>query len=139
LGHWGVKSYENDEAHDALDAAFERIHGAAYDELMDDRSPLTLDQVFERLADPRTLSASVESVEDAFGADAEAWDELGRLAFVGVVVRHAELGVPVPEAWRDRVVAWLESEAIDWDEATKRRLRVAREIEILKRAAIGPA
>ena len=50
---------------------------------MDDRSPLTLDQVFERLADPRTLAASVESVEDAFGADAEAWDELGRLAFVG--------------------------------------------------------
>ncbi len=139
MGHWGVKSYENDEAHDALDAAFERIHGAAYDELMDDRSPLTLDQVFERLADPRTLDASVESIEGAFGADVEAWDELGRLALVGVVVRHAELGVPVPEAWRDRAVAWLESEAIDWDEATKRRLRVAREIEILKRAATGPA
>jgi hypothetical protein len=28
MGYWGVKSYENDEAADALDAGFDRVHGA---------------------------------------------------------------------------------------------------------------
>ena len=28
MGHWGVKSYEHDEAADALDAGFDRVHGA---------------------------------------------------------------------------------------------------------------
>ncbi len=41
MGHWGVKSYEHDDAADALDAGFDRVHGAQYEELMDDRNPLT--------------------------------------------------------------------------------------------------
>ncbi len=28
VGHWGVKSYEIDEADEALDSAFEQVHGA---------------------------------------------------------------------------------------------------------------
>ena len=32
----------------------------------------------------------------------ETWDELARLALAGIVVRHAELGVPIPEPWRQR-------------------------------------
>ena len=28
MGHWGVKSYEHDEAADAMDAAFDRVYGA---------------------------------------------------------------------------------------------------------------
>ena len=28
MGHWGVKSFENDDAADALDAGFDRVHGA---------------------------------------------------------------------------------------------------------------
>ena len=55
MGHWGVKSYENDEADDALDAGFDRVHGEHYDELMDDRNPLTFEQVQQQLADARTL------------------------------------------------------------------------------------
>ena len=28
MGHWGVMSYENDDADFALDAGFDRVHGA---------------------------------------------------------------------------------------------------------------
>jgi hypothetical protein len=134
LGYWGIKSYEVDEAHDALDAAFEAVHGAAYDDLMDDRNPMTLEQIQQRLADPRTLAEAVRALEGGFGGDPEGWDEVERLAFAGVVVRHAELGVPIPGPWRDRAVAWLEAESIEWDEPTKRRLRRDRELEALRRA-----
>ena len=133
MGHWGVKSYENDEAADALDAGFDRVHGKQYEELMDDRNPLTFEQVQERLADPRTLDASIAALRDSLDQESppEAWDELARLALVGIVVRHAELGVPIPEPWRQRAVDWLEHEEIEWEEATVRRLRRQKEIALL--------
>ena len=31
MGYWGVKSYENDLAHDALDAGFARVHEDRYE------------------------------------------------------------------------------------------------------------
>ncbi|MFI5454691.1 MAG: hypothetical protein ACHRXM_04505 [Isosphaerales bacterium] len=136
MGHWGVKSYENDEAADALDAGFDRVHGTQYEELMDDRNPLTFDQVQARLADPGTLDASIAALRDSLAQPnlPEAWDELARLALVGIVVRHAELGVPIPEPWRQRAVLWLEHEEIEWEEATVRRLRRQKEIGLLRRA-----
>ena len=77
MGHWGVKSYENDEANDALDAGFDRVHGERYEELMDDRNPLTYEQVQQRLADPRTLEASIAALKDTVGDDVppDDWDD----------------------------------------------------------------
>ena len=135
MGHWGVKSYENDAAFDALDAGFDRVHGRLYDELMDDRNPLTVDQIHQRLANPETLAASLEALREEFGAELEAWDEEAWLAFAGVVVRHAELGVPIPEDLRQRAIAWLENEEIEWHEAAKRRLRRQAEVELLRRVS----
>ena len=138
MGHWGVKSYENDEADDALDAGFDRVHGDAYEELMDDHNPLTFEQVQKRLADERTLAAAVAALEQAVGAklsdDPSSWDELARLALAGVVVRHAEIGVPVPSGLCQIAIDWLEHEEIDWEEETKRRLRREKEIGLLRRA-----
>ncbi len=133
MGNWGVKSYENDEAADALDAAFERVHGRLYEELMDDRNPLTFEQVQQRLADSRTLDASIEILQNSLDPPGppETWDELARLALAGIVVRHAELGVPIPEPWRSLARAWLEHEEIEWEEATARRLRRQKEIALL--------
>ncbi len=136
MGHWGIKSYENDEASDALDAGFDRVHGERYEELMDDRNPLTYEQVQERLADERTLAAAIDALWDAVGRNVapEDWDDEARLGLAGVVVRHAELNVPIPEEWRRRAIDWLENEEIDWDEATARRLRRQKEIDRLRRA-----
>ena len=139
MGHWGVKSYEHDDAADALDAALEHVHGAVYDDLMDDRNPLTSDQVQHRLANPATLAAAVAVLQEGFGDDLEAWDDVGRLAFAGVVVRHAELGVSIADAWRRRAIEWLEHEAIVWDEATARGLRRQKEMALLRRAAVPEA
>lgn len=133
MGHWGVKSYENDDAADALDAGFDRVHGASYDDLMDDGNPMTVDQIHAKLASPETLAASAAWLAEEFGDDLGSWDEEARLAFAGAVVRHAELGVAIPEEWRARAIDWLENEAIDWDEATTRRLRKANEIALLRR------
>jgi hypothetical protein len=140
MGHWGVKSYENDDANDALDAGFDRVHGDAYDQLMDDDNPLTFEQVQAKLADARTLTEAIAAVAEFAGnPDAtESWDELARLALVGVVVRHAELNVPIPEPWGRRAIEWLEQEEIDWDEATKRRLRIQKELDLLRRASAQP-
>ena len=135
MGHWGVKSFENDDAADALDAGFDRVHGATYDALMDDRNPLSLDQVQQQLASPETLAAAIAALDDAVGQPLDAWDETARLAFVGVVVRHAELGVAIPDHWRTRALDWLEHEEIDWQEATLRRLRRDREIALLRGTA----
>jgi hypothetical protein len=135
MGHWGVKSYENDEAHDALDAGFDRVHDARYEELMDDRNPLTYEQVQQKLADARTLAASIEALHESVGREIapEAWDESARLALAGIVVRFAELKVPIPEEWRQRAINWLEHEEIDWHEATARRLRRQKEVNLLRR------
>ena len=140
MGYWGVKSYENDDANDAIDAAMETVHGKLYEELMDDRNPLSYDQVQKRLADERTLAAAVAALERAVGttlADpGDAWDESARLALAGIVVRHAEFGVPIPDDLRRRALDWLESEDIEWDEATKRSLRRQKEISLLRRERI---
>jgi hypothetical protein len=139
MGHWGVKSYEHDEADDALDAGFDQVHGAVYEELMDDRNPMTFEQVQQKLADARTLDASIEALRTMLEVDGppEGWDELARLALAGIVIRHAELGVPIPEEWRLAAIACIENEDIDWEEATARRLRRRKEVDLLNR--IRPA
>jgi hypothetical protein len=135
MGHWGVKSYEHDEAADALDAGFDQVHGALYEELMDDRNALTFEQVQKKLADGRTLDASIEALRTMLAVDGppEGWGEEARLALAGIVIRHAELGVLIPEAWRLVAIACLENEEIDWEEATARRLRRDKEVDLLKR------
>ncbi len=131
MGHWGVKSYEVDEADEVLDAAFEQVHSALYEELMDDRNPMTPEQIHRKLANVETLKAAVQHLIDGYSDNLSTWGEVERLAFAGVVVRHAEMGVTVPEEWRLQAVNWLENEEIEWDEATKRGLRKAREISLL--------
>jgi hypothetical protein len=142
MGHWGVRSYENDEASEALDAGFERVHGDCYDDLMDDRNPLTYEQVQQKLADARTLEAAIEALRNGVGREVEPgiWDDEAKLALAGVVVRHAELKVPIPEEWRRRAIDWLEREELEWHEATLRRLRRQKEIDLLRRTgAAGTA
>jgi hypothetical protein len=134
MGYWGVRSYENDEAADALDAAFERVHGDVYDDLMDDRNPLTPEQIQLKLASLETLAAAIEVCRETFGPNWEEWDEVDRLGFVGVVVRHAELGVAIPDDWRERAIEWLRDEPIEWDEATVRKLRRQKEIGLLSQS-----
>ncbi|WP_406697702.1 hypothetical protein V5E97_02465 [Singulisphaera sp. Ch08] len=134
MGQWGVKSFENDDASDALEAGFDAVHGSVYDDLMDDRSPLTFDQVQKKLADDRTLTAALAALSETVGEPFEEWDEVERLAFAGIVVRHAEFDVPIPDEARARAIDWLEHEAIEWDEATARRLRRDKEIGLLRKA-----
>ena len=137
MGQWGVRSFENDDAADALDAGFERVHGAIYDDLMDDRNPSTPGQIERKLANGATLAAALEACREAVGRPWDAWDEVERLGYVGVVVRHAELGVPIPAEARDRAVEWLVDESIDWDEATARKLRRQKEIDLLGGPTLG--
>ena len=131
MGHWGVKSYENDDAGDALDAGFARAHGPSYEDLMDDANPMTVEQVQGRLAGPETLRASLEALAEELGRPVEDWDEVGRLAYAGIVVRHAEVGVPIPADVRSLALGFLRDEPIDWEEATARRLRRDKEIRLL--------
>ncbi len=130
MGDWGVKSYENDEASDALDAGFDRVHGAHFEELMDDRHPLTYEQVFQKLASIETFDASLAALRETLEEDCppEDWDATAKLALVGIVVRHAELRVPIPEEWLARALDWLENEQLEWDEQTVRNLRSARKL-----------
>jgi len=138
MGSWGIKSYENDDAHEALDRGFERVHGDAYDDLMDDRNPMSLEDVQKQLADERTLAASLDLFEYEAGSDRDRWDDLDRLGYAGIVVRHAELGVPVPADALASAIAFLEAESLEWEgEETKRKLRRDKELETLRRAAGG--
>ncbi len=122
MGSWGVRSYENDDADFALDAGFDRVHGATYEDLMDDDNPLTIDQIQRRLANPATLEAAIAALVTDVDRPWDDWEDESRLAFAGVVVRHAELGVPIPADWRTEPSSWLRDEAIEWDEVTVRKL-----------------
>ena len=133
MGHWGVKSFENDDAADALDGAFERVHRDRYDALMDDGNPMSVDKIQEALANPETLAAALALLGESVARPFDEWDEVERLAYAGVVVRHAEFGIPIPEEARLRALDWLEREEIEWDEATVRRLRRDKEIALLRR------
>ena len=132
MGTWGVKSYENDDTGDALDAGFDRVHGPRYDALMDDRNPMTFDQAQEELSDPATLIVALAWLAEQFGPDPDAWDDEAKLAMAGVVVRHAEFGVPIPAEWGALAISALENETIEWDEATIRGLRRRKEIALLR-------
>lgn len=127
-----MRSYENDDAHDAIDGAFERVHGDVYDELTDDANPLTLAEVHQKLASAETLAAALDLFEDEAGSDREQWDELDHLGYAGVVVRHAELGVAIPEEVRRLAVDFLENEDLEWDEPAQRKRIREREIGLLK-------
>ena len=74
---------------------------ACYDAMMDDRHPLGFDAA-QKVSSPNgdTLAAAIESLCTSVGQPFDAWDEIQRLAFVGVVVRHAEFGVAIPDDWR---------------------------------------
>jgi hypothetical protein len=138
MGCWGIKSYENDDAHEALDRAFERVHGEVYDDLMDDRNPMTLEQVQQKLASPETLAAALDLFLDEAGSNRELWDDLDRLGYAGIVVRHVELEVPVPADAMAAAIQFLEAEDMDWGEdATKRGLRREKELAMLRRVAEG--
>jgi hypothetical protein len=132
MGHWGVKSYEIDEAADALDTAFEAVHGQTYVELMEDDNPLTVEQIQKKLANPQTLAGAVEALREQIVQEEADWDEVERLAFAGIIVRHAEIGIPIPDEWKTKAIDWLEHEEIEWDEDTERRLRREKEIALLR-------
>jgi hypothetical protein len=133
MGHWGVRSFEVDEAAEVIDSAFDRVHGRAYDDLMSDRNPTPPEEIHRQLANPETLQAALSMLREEHGDDLDAWDDLARLALCGVVVLHAELGVPIPEDLRDRAASWLDAEELDWDPQPKRDARRRREIELLRR------
>jgi hypothetical protein len=131
MGCWGFKSYENDHAADALDRAFELVHQNEYERLMDDGNPLSFDQVQQKLANNATLDAAIAELETIFGDKRDEWDDEARLAFVGVIVRHAEARVKIPNDLRQQTASWLDQETLEWDEPTKRTARREQEIQLL--------
>ncbi|WP_165250733.1 hypothetical protein [Paludisphaera soli] len=138
MGCWGTKSYENDDAHEALDRGFERVHGEAYDDLMDDRNPMSVEDVQKQLASAETLAASLDVFLDEAGSNRELWDELDRLGYAGIVVRHVELGVPAPADAIASAIAFLEGEELEWEgETTQRNLRREKELATLRAAVAG--
>lgn len=140
MGHWGVKSYENDDASDAIDAGLELVHQETYEALMDDRNPIGFDQAQKRLANRETLAASLDALHETLGSDIapDDYDEYARLAYAGIVVRHAEFGVAIPSDVASRAVQFLEDEAIDWEDATMRNLRKQKEINVIRAQIQAP-
>lgn len=133
MGYWGVKSYENDLAHDALDAGFDRVHGKRYEDLMDDRNPLPYEKVHEELADPQTLAVSLEALDELAEGPALQGDADVLLAWVGVIVRHAECKMQVSAEQIQKAIELLENEELDWPRPTERKLRLEKEIAMLRK------
>ncbi len=133
MGYWGIKSYENDLAHDALDAGFDRIHGARYEELMDDRNPMPYEKVHEQLASLETLSATLAALDELVEGPALEGDDEALLAWVGVVLRHVECRVPVPVVTIERAIQILENEDLEWPRPTERKLRLDKELAAFRK------
>jgi len=132
MGFWGIKSYENDLAGDALDAGFDETHGKRYEELMDDRNPVPFEKVQEQLADERTLSAALAALERLAAELAEDDEDDPGLSYAGVVVRHVECRVDVPDEILAKAIEALEEEDLEWPRPTERKLRKEKELALLK-------
>lgn len=137
MGFWGIRSYENDLAADALDAGFDRVHGQRYEDLMDDRNPVPFEKVQEQLASEETLKSALAALEEAIGELEEDDEDDPALAYAGVVVRHVECRVDVPEEIVRKAIEALENEDMEWPRPTERKLRIDKEIAILKKRLPG--
>lgn len=137
MGYWGVKSYENDLAHDALDAGFDLVHEARYEALMDDRNPMPYEKVHEELGNLETLAESLKALDSALEHPALQGDEEEKLAWVGIVLRHAECKVDVPKEMLEQAIALLEGEEIEWPRPTERKLRLDKELALLRKRLQG--
>ena len=133
MGYWGVKSYENDLAHDALDAGFDQVHGDRYEELMDDRNPLPYEKVHEELANLETLAKSLAALDEMLEGPAMEGDEEEKLAWVGVVLRHLECKVAVPVEMLQQAIKLLEEEDMEWPRLTERKLRLEKELALFRK------
>lgn len=133
MGYWGVKSYENDLAHDALDAGFDQVHGDRYEELMDDRNPLPYEKVHEVLGNAETLAKSLAALDEMLEHPALEGDEEEKLAWVGVVLRHLECKVEVPAGMLQQAVKLLEEEDLEWPRPTERKLRLEKELALFRK------
>jgi hypothetical protein len=54
------------------------------------------------------------------------------LAWVGIVVRHAECKVKMNDQILRKAMELLQSEDLDWPRPTERKLRIDREMNLLK-------
>lgn len=133
MGYWGVKSYENDLAHDALDAGFDQVHGDRYEELMDDRNPLPYEKVHEQLANLETLTKSLAALDEMLEHPALEGDEEAKLAWVGVVLRHLECKVDVPQELLRQGAEILQNEDLEWPRPTERKLRLEKELALFRK------
>lgn len=133
MGFWGIKSYENDLAHDALDAGFDQVHGKRYEELMDDRNPVPYEKVHEELANLQTLEASLAALQELAAELPDDSEDDVKLAYVGVVVRHAECKLGGSEEHFAKAIELLEQEDLDWPRPTERRLRIEKELALLRK------
>jgi len=133
MGYWGVKSYENDLAHDALDAGFDRVHEDRYEELMDDRNPLPYEKVHEQLANEETLKESLVALDEMVEGVAQELDDESKLAWAGVVIRHVECRMDLPREMLEATIAILENEELDWPRPTERKIRLEKELALLRK------
>ena len=133
MGFWGIKSYENYLAHDALDAGFYQVHGKRYEELMDYRNPVPYEKVHEELADLQTLEASLAALQELAAELPDDSEDDVKLAYVGVVVRHAECKLTGSEGHFVKAIELLEQEDLDWPRPTERKLRIEKELALLRK------
>ncbi|MCY2933916.1 MAG: hypothetical protein WCJ40_05715 [Planctomycetota bacterium] len=133
MGYWGVKSYENDLTHDALDAGFDKVHEASYEALMDDRNPLPYEKVHEQLANQETLDQSLAALDDMVDGVAYELDDESKLAWVGVVIRHVECRLDLTKEMLQRAISILENEDMEWPRPTERKMRLEKELALLRK------
>ena len=103
---------------------------------MDDRNPLSFEQVQQKLADSRTLECVDRRLEEMLGIEGRprAGTSSRGWRWPGSWCAMPSWASPIPEEWRRLAIDWLENEEIDWEEETIRQLRRRKEIELLKRA-----
>ena len=104
-----------------------------YEELMDDRNPLSFEQVQARLASPQTLEASIAALQESLALETRPKNGMRQRDSPWRASSSATPNsvLPIPAVWLNRAIDWLENEDLDWEEATARRLRRQKEIRLL--------
>ena len=85
------------------------------------------------MANEETLKESLAALDEMVEGVAQELDDESKLAWAGVVIRHVECRMDLPREMLEATITILENEDLDWPRPTERKIRLEKELALLRK------